>query len=41
MVQQTIEEKKYNFYYCFVLSIKGRVAWTNSTDKVHVARVVC
>ena len=29
-------EQKYNFYYCFVLSIKGRVTWTNSTDKVHI-----
>ena len=36
MVQQKIE-KKVQFYYCFVLSIKGRVTWTNSTDKVHVA----
>ena len=29
--------KKYNFHYCFVLSIKGRVTWSNLTDKVHVA----
>ena len=28
--------KKQIFYYCFILSIKGRVTWLNSTGKIDV-----